>query len=200
MKTFSIDAENNIAVHTSAKQATAVENAECFHDEAHLTEIAAAWPASRLIEIWNSIPGVTPVKKFTNRKAAVSRIWKAVQSLVAPPTIAAPPTEAELANHAALGEAGEATTSRKHSKAKRARSSAKQAQTSNGKGPHEGSKTEIVLGLLKRKGGVTPQELMEATGWQAHSVHGFLSGTVGKKMGLALASVKRDDGARCYSL
>jgi len=39
------------------------------------------WPAARLIEIWNSLPGETPVRKFKDRATAVSRIWKAIQSL-----------------------------------------------------------------------------------------------------------------------
>src|SRR5690349_25156536 len=65
-------------------------------------------------------------------------------------------------------------------------------------GPREGSKTEKVLGLLKRANGATLAELMKATGWQAHSVRGFLSGTVGKKMGLQLASAKTEDGERTY--
>jgi uncharacterized membrane protein len=46
-----------------------------------------------------------------------------------------------------------------------------------------GSKTAKILDLLKRQGGVTLKELMKATGWQAHSVRGFISGTVVKKMG-----------------
>jgi len=41
---------------------------------------------------------------------------------------------------------------------------------------------------------------MKATGWQAHSVRGFLSGTIRKKMGLAVASLKGEDGERTYSL
>jgi hypothetical protein len=42
---------------------------------------AASWPTQRLIEIWNSLPGVAPVNKFTDRKTAGIRIWKAMQSL-----------------------------------------------------------------------------------------------------------------------
>jgi hypothetical protein len=65
---------------------------------------------------------------------------------------------------------------------------------------HAGSKTARILDLLKRPGGATRQELMKATGWQPHSVRGFLSGTVGKKMGLAVTSTKGEDGERSYSI
>ena len=68
------------------------------------------------------------------------------------------------------------------------------------KGVREGSKTAKILALLKRPGGATAKELMKATGWQPHSVRGFLSGTVGKKLGLTVASVKSADGERSYSI
>lgn len=48
--------------------------------------------------------------------------------------------------------------------------------------------------------GASAKELLKATGWQPHSLRGFLSGTVGKKMGLALTSTKGEDGGRVYSL
>jgi hypothetical protein len=64
----------------------------------------------------------------------------------------------------------------------------------------EGSKTARVLDLLTRPGGVTLTELMKATGWQPHSVRGVLSGAVGKKMGLTVASAKGEDGERSYSV
>jgi len=67
-------------------------------------------------------------------------------------------------------------------------------------GARQGSKTERVLDLLKRPGGVTTKELMKVTGWQPHSVRGFLSGTVGKKLRLALTSTKGEDGERTYSV
>jgi hypothetical protein len=56
------------------------------------------------------------------------------------------------------------------------------------------------LALLKRPDGATLQELMKATSWQPHSVRGFLSATVGKKMGLKVESVKPEDGERRYSV
>jgi hypothetical protein len=79
---------------------------------------------------------------------------------------------------------------------------AKKAPTARPKstGAREGSKTAKVLELLKRPNGATLAELMKATGWQAHSVRGFLSGTVGKKLGLAVASTKGEDGERRYSV
>ncbi|MGP0071772.1 MAG: DUF3489 domain-containing protein [Bryobacteraceae bacterium] len=68
------------------------------------------------------------------------------------------------------------------------------------KSAREGSKTSKVLELLKRPSGVTAKELMKATSWQPHSVRGFLSGTVGKKMGLTVTSTKGEDGERSYSI
>jgi hypothetical protein len=84
---------------------------------------------------------------------------------------------------------------KKATPAKKAPKSAKKA-----KGARDGSKTAKVLDLLKRPGGVSSRELMKATGWQAHSVRGFLSGTIGKKMGLTVISTKGEDGDRSYSI
>ena len=83
MKSFTIenDETNNITVHGSVKEAEAVPNSERFGTEAALAKLAANWPAARLVEIWNSLPGETPVRKFKDRATAVSRIWKAIQSL-----------------------------------------------------------------------------------------------------------------------
>jgi len=84
---------------------------------------------------------------------------------------------------------------KKASPAKKAPKGAKKAA-----GARDGSKTAKVLDLLKRPGGVTAKELMKATDWQPHSVRGFLSGTVGKKMGLTVTSTKGEDGERTYSV
>ena len=64
----------------------------------------------------------------------------------------------------------------------------------------EGSKTAQVLELLKRPVGATIKDLMKKTDWQAHTIRGFLSGIVRKKLGLTVESTRGDDGERTYSL
>ena len=64
----------------------------------------------------------------------------------------------------------------------------------------QGSKSAHVIALLEKSKGATLAELMKATGWQAHSVRGFLSGTLRKKMGLKIESTKRGGLERVYSI
>ena len=60
------------------------------------------------------------------------------------------------------------------------------------------SKQQLCLDLLSRPDGACVEELQAATGWQTHSVRGFLSGTVKKKLGLTLISDRAGDGPRRY--
>jgi hypothetical protein len=62
------------------------------------------------------------------------------------------------------------------------------------------SKKATVLALLRRPQGATLKEMMQATGWQPHSVRGFLSGALRKKMSLKIKSGKRGNGERVYSV
>jgi hypothetical protein len=64
--------------------------------------------------------------------------------------------------------------------------------------PRRGSKTAKILAVLKRPSGASLRQLQKATGWQPHSVRGFLSGTLKTKMGLPIHSAKLADGTRAY--
>jgi hypothetical protein len=239
MRIFTIENEtNNITAHPTAAEAEAVTNVERFRNEPGLAKLAANWPASRLTDIWNSLPGVAPVKKFKDRATAVSRIWKALQSLgeaastdgALEPTVAEAEVETAVEPDAAslqtevTGEgavptavavdespAVESSTSdapqtpdvapvEAPTTKKAARQQKPPTAATNANGPRENSKTAVVLALLRREGGTTLAELMSATGWQKHSVRGFLSGTIGKKMGLTLVSLKAEDGQRTNSI
>lgn len=61
------------------------------------------------------------------------------------------------------------------------------------------SKQDAVLALLKRPNGTTLSEITEATGWQPHSVRGFLSGVVKKKLKLRVES-RKDGRDRTYRI
>jgi hypothetical protein len=62
------------------------------------------------------------------------------------------------------------------------------------------TKQERVLTLLGRSEGASVEEMMQATGWQQHSVRGFLAGTVKKKLGFPLTSSKGKDDVRRYRI
>jgi hypothetical protein len=64
--------------------------------------------------------------------------------------------------------------------------------------PREFSKKAIVRDMLLRAGGATLQEIQDATGWQKHTVRGFIS-TLPKKTGIAITSTRREsDQARVH--
>jgi hypothetical protein len=56
-----------------------------------------------------------------------------------------------------------------------------------------------VIELLRQPTGASLKAIMVAIGWQAHSVRGFISGQLGKKMGLRVRSFQRD-GERVYAI
>jgi hypothetical protein len=120
--------------------------------------LASAWPLKRLVAIWNDLPGVPPVQKFTNREIALERIWRSVH-----------------------GGEGRQNPSREQ------------------KNPfREESKAAQVFALLGRPEGATRREIEQLTGWQRHSVRGFLSASV-RKQGYKLRTFLRS-GERVYRL
>jgi len=178
MKVFSIDRESNITAFAKKRDAEAATG-DTFRSETELGELTAAWPASRLVEIWNNIPGFVPVKKFTNRKTAVLRIWKVIQSL-----------DGAVAAHAA-NFTSDATRSDQTGDPTRTRLAEVVVPAD--------TKTATVLAMLQRTEGATLAQIMSVTGWQAHSVRGFVSGTIGKKLHLTVVSAEGEDGRRRYS-
>jgi hypothetical protein len=64
--------------------------------------------------------------------------------------------------------------------------------------PRTDTKSAIVVGLLRREEGATIAEIAKATKWQNHSIRGFISASVGKKMGLKVESAKNEAGERAY--
>jgi hypothetical protein len=95
---------------------------------------------------------------------------------------------------------GRAAEPRPHAAATKAKQALTAIHAEKPSAARHGTKKAKILDLLKRPDGVTLKALMKATGWQAHSVRGFLSGTLGKKMGTPVESFKSDAGERAYRL
>src|SRR5579863_818578 len=82
MNAFTIDSDNNITVHATRKEAS-MTGAGVFDTAENFAELIGP-DNKRLVEIWNSLTGVTPVSKFTSRAVAARRIFAEVGKLAAP--------------------------------------------------------------------------------------------------------------------
>lgn len=140
-----------------------------FVTQKELGTLAEGWPSTRLAEIWNSLPGVKPTKNFTTRAAGVKRIWDRVQGLVPAP--------------GARNVASKAPKSRKKATPPSARE----------------TKADMVIGMMRAKGGATIEKIMKAADWQRHTVRGFVAGYCARK-GLKVKSTKAENGSRTYSI
>jgi hypothetical protein len=67
-------------------------------------------------------------------------------------------------------------------------------------GAREGSKKAIILAMLRSEDGATLKQIMEATHWQPHTVRGFISGAIGKQLGLTVESTRTEPGERRYRI
>ena len=174
---FTINAENNISAFASAKEIENPETLQQFKSLKEFNKLAVDWPTERMIDIWNTLPGVQPVKKFRSRETAISRIWTAIQGLgtTLPAQAPAKPPTKPAGKQKATAKSEPAVA-------------------------REGTRKAIIIGLLEKPNGASITEIMEVTGWQPHSVRGFISGSLVKKSGLKVDSFKREDGQRAYAI
>lgn len=170
MYIFVIDAENRVTAHAATKKRYLPTGGYSFTDPKELTRLIRGWPGARLVEIWNKLPQTKKVMRFVDRKTAIQRIWGAVQELQPSP----------LEQGATAG---------------RAKSLAK----TNPFGARDGTKAAKIIILLTRPPGATLAEIMAETGWQAHSVRGFISGQLSRRLGFRIKSFKHD-GERVYRI
>jgi len=201
MMTFTLDTDKNITAHDATPAAQ--DNVVAFATEKELAKLSADWPITRFVEVWNAFAGappfgdLKPVKKFTDRKTAVTRIWTVIQKLDEEMLRASiRETEAKLKAARTAQPAATAPQAASVAPKKAKQATAKDAAPT----AREGSKKASVIEMLRREHGATLADIMTATGWQAHSVRGFISGGLGKKMGLTVESFKRTDGERAYHI
>jgi hypothetical protein len=89
--------------------------------------------------------------------------------------------------------------SKSRSKSLKTRWSSKQATSQAPRSRGGATKHARILAMLRSKGGTTIAAIVRTTGWQPHSVRGFLAGVVKKKLRLNLASEKTKSG-RIYRI
>ena len=149
---FTIHPDHRIELLTDTNEHPPKDSSVSFASERALGKLVAHWPVGRLVEIWNGLPNVSPLTRFTDRTTAVRRIWAKIQELE--------PRE---------------------------------------KPPAATTKAEQIVALLKGPSGASLHAIMALTGWQPHSVRGFISAQLSKHMGLKVRSFKRD-GERIYRI
>ena len=65
---------------------------------------------------------------------------------------------------------------------------------------HSRTKQAMLISLLRRSEGAAMDEIVAATGWLTHTARGAMSGALGKKLGLVVASLKEKDRGRVYRI
>src|ERR1700683_4959010 len=157
MTTFTIDTDNNITAHGTPEEAvaTAATPFDSFASQKELAELAAGWRGEGLVAIWNSLPGVTPVKKFKDRTTAATRIWKSIQELgesvkpnPAQPLQPKASRKAKGGAQAAKSAPATVKLTKKATLAKNAPQGKRAPKAQEATAPREGSKTAQVVAML----------------------------------------------------
>lgn len=187
---FRIDTDGGIAAYptkTEAQAAVTTEGGSLFATKAELADLGKNLPMQTLVDAWNSLTGVTPVKRFKDRASATGRIWEVVNATLAPKPQAQPTAPAEP-QPAAKAKRQRTSTPAPHT-------TAPTPDTTAPAPAREGSKKAQALAMLER--GTTREELQTAFGWLPHTTRGFLS-ILGKTR--AIEVTKGEDGIRTYRL
>jgi hypothetical protein len=201
MATFTITEDNNITAFASAEEAVQAgqSTATTFDSQAGLARISAEWALSRMVDIYNGIPGNAAIRKFADRNKAVARIWGAIQPLARhaePAPTPQPPKRPDALRPAKPVKKSQTGGSKKTAK----QGSAKQGSAKKrGSDAERGGKKAAVIAMMKRPNGVTLAEIMATTSWQAHTIRGLVS-TLGSKGGEKIESLKNAAGERTYRI
>ncbi len=194
MVTFTINDDNNITVFANAGEAAQAGDRTAIHfdSQAAFARVSADWPLSRFVEIWNSISGHQQVSKFANRKKAVARIWAAIQPIAARAERSQPeePKPAKPTKRAKPA---------KKAKAVKKKAVKKAAGKKSGDNDERRNKKAEVIAMMKRAKGATLAQIGETTGWQKHTIRGFVS-LLGSKGGEKIASSRSTKGERTYRI
>ena len=130
MNVFSITANNEVRVFASEEEAPTGE--AMFGSAEQLAALVHEWPLARLVEVWNQLPGAKQIRKFSDRKSGVRRLWQAVQG------------------HAAkAGQRPHKATVKRQPEPPTAKPS------KQGRSPDKVTKTETILALLRQPSGAT---------------------------------------------
>ena len=116
-----------------------------------------------------------------------------------------PAVEAHFAEPATKPTVKKALAKKAPPKGKGGNTSAKAAKRRKGKAAaptivRRGTKQQVLIDLLRRAEGATIEEAIEATGWQAHSIRGAISGALKKKVGLDVTSERIEGRGRVYRI
>jgi hypothetical protein len=134
----------------------------------------------------NPMHSVTDEKQGTSTASAVVVATGAKQETAKPKAARQPAKPAK-----------QAKPGKQAKQAKPAKTSA--AAKQGGKTSERSNKKAEVIALMKRAKGVTLAEILEATGWQKHTVRGFVS-ILGSQGGHRIESSKNNAGERTYKI
>jgi hypothetical protein len=141
-----------------------------FTSGKQLRRVTSDMPLSQLVQIWNHLPGVRPIRRFTSRDSAVNRIWKVVRT-----------TKPRAIKSSQLNPG----------------SQKRESETRGSLNSPCGAASRVIA-LLKTEQGASLQQLADAVGWQKHSIRALLSSSIRRKYRMNVISTRNAEGTRIY--